>query len=162
MSYEDDRLAILQRVSKGELSPKDGQLEIAMLKVKQQQGDNEPGLSHAGPDEDTRRQSPFGQMPFGNMPFGAGATPLKLTWPIALALVIPFVMIALVLVTGLGLFLALPTYLLVAMWNQSAADHAGWPLLGYWPTLFSMIAAFSAFTLLKWGRRIRSAMQRQG
>lgn len=164
MSFEDERLAILQRVSKGELSPKDGQLEIAMLKVKHRQdGEQEPGLSHAAPHEETRRESPFGRNPFGSgqTPFGAFAGPLKLTWPMGLALAIPFVMIGGVLLIGLGLFLAFPTYLLVAIWNQSAATHAGWPILPYWPTLFSLMASVTIFTLLNWGRRIRAAMQRQ-
>jgi hypothetical protein len=165
MSFEDERLAILQRVSRGELSPQDGQLEIAMLKVKHQQsGEQEPGLSQSVPHEDPRGQGPYGRNPFfaqGRSIFGPDAQPLKLTWPMGLALAIPFVMIGGVLLTGLALFLAFPTYLLVSIWNSSAASHAGWPLLPFWPTLFGLVAAFSLFTLLKWARRIRAAMQRQ-
>ena len=152
MSFEEERLAILQRVSKGELSPQDGQLEIAMLKVRHQQGESEPGLATAEPSRQEQHESPFGQ----TLP------PMQLSGPLALAIIIPLVMIGGVLLVGLGLFLALPTYLLVLFYNQAAATHAGWPLLSFWPTLFSFIGIFALVTVLNWGRRLKAAFQRQG
>ena len=157
MSFEEERLAILQRVSKGELSPQEGQLEIAMLKVRHQSSDQEPGLAQAEPAYEARRENPFDQIPFGR-----NFQPVQLSGPLAIAIIIPFVMIGIVLVVGLGLFLALPTYVLVYFYNQAAAGNADWPMLSYWPTLFSFMGVFTLVTVLNWGRRLRAIFQRQG
>lgn len=150
MSFEEERLAILQRVSAGELSPQEGQLEIAMLKVRHQQA-QEPGLQAAAPGRESH--DPFGQQP--QNPFRMP----PLSGPVAFALILPFVLIGGVLLVGLGLFLALPTVLLVNVWNQTAATQPGWPLLAYWPTLGGLMLAFTVFTLLNWGRKLRAMFQ---
>ncbi|MFN3430490.1 MAG: hypothetical protein ACK46X_11090 [Candidatus Sericytochromatia bacterium] len=155
MSFDEERLSILQRVSNGELTPQEGQLEIAMLKVKHERAHDEPGLERAEPMgqyQDGARQ----QMP----PFG-GALPFKLSGPIAVALALPFLMIGGLLLVGLGLFLAFPTYLGVSIYNQVAATHPGWPLLGFWPTLGTAMVIVSIVTVLNWRRRIRALIQTQ-
>lgn len=155
MSFDEERLSILQRVSNGELTPQEGQLEIAMLKVKHQQANDEPGLERAesaGQYRDGAQQ----QMP----PFGT-ALPFKLNGPIALALALPFLLIGGLLLAGLGLFLAFPTYLGVSIYNQVAATHPGWPVLGFWPTLGTAMVIVSIVTVLNWRRRIRALIQTQ-
>lgn len=151
MSFEDERLSILQRVSKGELTPQEGQLEIAMLKVRQQQP-AEPGLEHAAPRMDYDVPPRHEQAP----PF-AGRMPINV--PIAFAILLPLVLIGGVMLAGLALFLALPTYLLVAVWNGVApAQH--WPMLAYWPTLGVLMLLFMILTITKWTRRLRVIFQR--
>lgn len=151
MSFEDERLSILQRVSKGELTPQEGQLEIAMLKVRHQQP-TEPGLEPAARRMDDDVPPRQDQMP----PF-AGRMPINL--PIAFAILLPLVLIGGVMLAGLALFLALPTYVLVAVWNGMApAQH--WPMLAYWPTLGVMMVIFTVLTVAQWTRRLRVLFQR--
>jgi hypothetical protein len=140
-------------VSKGEISPKDGQLEIAMLKVRYQHA-NEPGLEPAGPAShqyDSYEAPPREAPPFGRrMPINA---------PIAFAILLPLVLIGGVMLGGLALFLALPTYVLVTVWNQVApAQH--WPLLAYWPTLGVLMVLFAVLTVTRWTRRLRVIFNR--
>jgi hypothetical protein len=148
MSFEEERLAILQRVSNGELSPQEGQLEIAMLKVKHQQG-QEPGLQASASGRDghgAEHQQPF-------------RPPFAMSGPLAFALALPFVLIGGVMLVGLSLFLALPTWVIVFMWNQAAATHPGWPVLAFWPTLGALVLTFTVITVLNWGRRLRALVQ---
>src|SRR4051812_40368751 len=126
MSFEDERLAILQRVSRGELSPQDGQLEIAMLKMRAERPSDEPGLTTTGGARwDTEPEAPSEQ------PF---ARPFSVNGPIAFAIALPLVLIGGMVLLGTAIAFALPAWLLVSIWNPIAlANH--WATLSYWPTL---------------------------
>ena len=161
MSFEEERLSILARVSNGEISPQEGSLEIAMLKVKYQQGHEEPGLTASPHERDDQgaHQGPF-RGPFQAPPFGA-APPRALTWPLMLALAVPFLLIGGLVLGGMVLFLALPTYLFVALWNHWAAAGGAAPELSFWPTLGFAVMLFFLLSLLRWRRRLRVYMNRQ-
>jgi hypothetical protein len=147
MSFEDERLSILQRVSKGEISPQDGQLEIAMLKVRHQRA-NEPGLEPAAPTgthEEPRQQPPFAQ-------------PTPPRWPIAFAIALPLLLIGGLTLVMIAAFLALPTYVLVTVWNQLApAQH--WPLITYWPTLGALTLVATLLTFAQVTARLKALFQ---
>lgn len=167
MSFEAERLRILERVSSGELSPQEGSLQIAMLKVRYQEetpvapDDTTTTVEpHAGPGGDyngdyRRFESPFGfasaQMPPG----------FKLTWPLMLGLAIPFLIVVAFGLTMLGVILALPTLAVVLIWNAVAPALPGvQPLLEFWPTLGMMMLAFIVWSLLGARRRARMFIQR--
>ena len=74
--------------------------------------------------------------------------------PIAVAIAIPLLLIAGTMLAGLALFMALPAYVVVLVWNQLApAQH--WPMLAYWPTLGLMMLTFILLTVAQWTRRLR-------
>jgi hypothetical protein len=146
MSYEDERLAILQRVSRGELSPQDGQLEIAMLKVRTERAPDEPGLSTTGgPRWDTEPEAP------PNAPF---ARPFTVNGPIAFAFALPILLIGGMVLVGTAVAFALPTWLVVTLWNPIAlANH--WATLSFWPTLAVVVVLFALVAL---GRTVRGIL----
>lgn len=140
MSYEEERLNILRRVSAGELSPQEGSLQIAMLKVHQQEApsgaQSSADLAFEEAPQDARRP-PWPQMP---------------PWPFMLLLLVPFLSIALILASALALVLALPTLLVVAVWNALASAWPGMmPSLSFLPTLALMMALALLWMLV--GRR---------
>lgn len=152
MSFEAERLRILERVSNGELSPKEGSLEIAMLRVHHERTDAE-GL--ARPEPGAERQDPWAAWRDR-----LGASPTRISsWPLLLVLALPLLVAAGFILGGLALVLALPTLLLVAGWNTLLADRAGWPELSFWPTLGAAIAAMALWTALRWRRRLRVWLQ---
>jgi hypothetical protein len=116
MFDEEERLRILERVSKGELTPEEGQLQIAMMKVKAQR--QEPAVFEPEPQgAQPPRQAP-------NM------GPLLAFMALPIVLVVGFVAIA------LTLLLAFPVYLGVWLWNAVLVPALpGAPLLAYLPTL---------------------------
>ena len=146
MSFEDERLAILQRVSRGELSPQEGQLEIAMLKVRAERGPDEPGVTTtSGATWDTEPEAPTGA------PF---ARPFNVNGPIALAIALPIVLIGAFVLLGTAVAFALPTWLFVTLWNPIAlANH--WATLSFWPTLGLVVVIFALVAL---GRTVRGIL----
>lgn len=138
-TFEEERLHILSRVEAGELTPQQGSLEIAMLKVKAQ-GD-------AAPEAEAE---PRAQMP-----------PLRQPNPIALGalLLVPFVVMGLIVVTAMTFFMALPAYLLMLGWNALVVPNvAGVVEIGFFQTLAMMVAVSLLSTLLRWRRKVKVFM----
>ncbi|MDB5100146.1 MAG: hypothetical protein JWM80_4567 [Cyanobacteria bacterium RYN_339] len=133
MSYEKERLRILEMVSKGELTPEEGQLRIAMGKVKAQR--QEPAVFT--PEEPAARKAP-------------GLGPLLALLALPVVLVLGFVM------TGLTLLLAFPVYMGVWLWNaQVVPAFAGTPPLAYLPTLALVVLLMLLSGALRWRRSLR-------
>lgn len=170
MSFEAERLRILERVSSGELSPQEGSLQIAMLKVRYQDeapiapDDESTGLeAHAGPYEEPGGQQRFEAGFDWRERFAASGMPpgFKLTWPLMLGLAIPFLVVASFGLGMLALFLAVPTFALVLIWNALAPVLPGvQPLLEFWPTLGVVVVLFIVWSLLGMRRRARLFVQR--
>lgn len=115
MFDEEERLRILERVAKGEITPEEGQLQIAMMKVKAQR--QEPTLVEPEPQGAPPRRAP-------------NLGPLLALLALPVVLVVGFVSVA------LTLLMALPVYLGVWLWNAVLVPAVpGAPLLAYLPTL---------------------------
>jgi hypothetical protein len=148
MSFDDERLRILERVSNGELTPQEGSLEITMLKVKYQQETE----AHQAASQEVQSGGGFrDRFRFARPPEG-----FKLSWPLVVGLAIPFLFVAGALIAGMGLMLALPALAVTMVWNAVASTSEGaMPLLSFWPTLGVMILVSALSSLLGFRRRIR-------
>lgn len=138
-SFEEERLRILSRVEAGELTPQQGSLEIAMLKVRAQ------GEAAPEPEDDPQAQMP----------------PLRAPNPVALGalLLVPFVVMGLIVVVAMTFFMALPAYLLMWAWNALVVPNvAGMAEIGFFQTLAMMVAFSLLSTLLRWRRKVKVFM----
>lgn len=138
--FEEERLRILERVEAGELTPQQGSLEIAMLKVKAQQG-----TADAAPEADP-----------GPRRAGPGAPN-----PIALGalLLVPFVVMGLIVVVATACFMLLPAFLMMHAWNGLVVPSVpGAGAVGFFQTLGAMVAFSLVWTMLRWRRKVRVFM----
>lgn len=150
MSFETERLRILERVSNGELTPQEGSLEITMLKVKYQQEDGSQAEAAQGAPIEVGRGF-RDRFRFTPPPEG-----LKMSWPLMVGLLVPFLFVGGALLVGFGLMLALPALAITLVWNAVAATSEGaMPLLSFWPTLGVMMLLSLLSSLLGFRRRIR-------
>lgn len=146
-SFEDERLRILARVSAGELTSREGSLEIAMAKVRAGDG--------AAPDEDAH-QAPRARQPLPPLPQQPNRNAL-----LAL-LAVPILAMGAVLTVGMAFFLALPAYVVMAGWNGLVVPSApGAVEIGFFPTLAALVFASMVSTGLRWRRRIKVFMSGQ-
>lgn len=152
MSFESERLRILERVSNGELTPQEGQLEITMLKVKHQQDTDSQTVTN----DATVQSGGFGGGFRDRFRFARPPEGLRLTWPLMVGLAIPFMFVAGLLLAGMGLMLALPALAITMVWNAVASTSEGaMPLLSFWSTLGWMVLLSVLSSLLGFRRRIR-------
>lgn len=140
MSFEDERLRILQAVADGKLTPQQGQLEIAMMKVR-----SESTAPTAAP-EPPRFDPNHGPQ--------AAKPPLA---PLLGLIAFPMVMMAGFFAFMMSFVFALPVYLAITLWNALLAPM-GWPVLPFWPSLAASVFAFMVISLIGWGRRMRVAV----
>jgi hypothetical protein len=157
MAYEEERLRILQRVSAGELTPEEGSLQIAMLRVGRApaQPPLDPVMEEAIAPPRFERERPFAGHPFASRHAG------PVTWPVLVALALPFLLVAGLAAAFAAGSIAVLTWLAVAVWNQAVAAHwLGGQPIGFFPTCW-YIAVFAAlWTALRWRRRLRDAFGR--
>jgi hypothetical protein len=133
MSYEEERLRILERVSKGELTPEEGQLQIAMMKVKAQR--QEPELY--APPEPPPYEPPS-------------------VAPLVGLLALPILLLGGFFITAMTVMLAFPVYLAVWLWNAQivpAFPHA--VPLAYFPTLGLVVLLTLLSSALRFRHRLR-------
>ena len=139
-SFEEERLLILGRVQAGELTPQEGSLQIAMLKVKSQEG------ASAAADDDAH---------------GPRAVPPARPNPIALGalLLVPFVVMGLIVLTTVTFFMVLPAWLGMLAWNALVVPAVpGAEAVGFLQTLAVFVAFSVLWTLLRWRRKVRVFM----
>lgn len=173
MSFEQERLRILEMVSNGELTPQEGHLRIAMAKVSSGQDApdgaaetataGEPGVVHVG--EQQRGQDERGRdIPFGaQWPFGATEVPPPRLGPLVALMALPLAFGFVLLGLGLAFVLALPTFVAVMAWNAFVVSaHPTWPSLGLGQTLAAVVLLVLVGNVLVWGRRLRVAIRSGG
>jgi hypothetical protein len=137
-TFEEERLRILARVQAGELTPQEGSLQIAMLKVKAQEA----------PEEPQAPREPLGSLPKAPNPLAIG-----------LLLLVPFVVMGLIVTVGMLMFMALPAYLAMAAWNGIVvATVPGTEAVGFLPVLAGFAAFGFLWTVLRWRRKVRVFM----
>lgn len=141
MSTEAERLRILEQVSNGELTPQQGQLEIAILKTR------------GSADEAERPEATY------EANGGTPQRPPSLA-PFMALLALPVIGLGVMIVTGLTFFLALPAYVLMSLWNAYMVPAiAGAPVLSFFSTLAGLVVFTILWTAIGWGRRLRLAFQ---
>jgi hypothetical protein len=135
MFDEEERLRILERVSKGELTPEEGQLQIAMMKVKAQR--QEPAVIAPEPEPQRPRQAP---------PVG----------PLLALLALPMVLALAFVSASLAFMLAIPVYAFVWLWNAQVVHVVpGAPMLAFWPSLGLAVLLMLLSGALRWGRSLQ-------
>lgn len=138
--FEEERLRILERVEAGELTPQEGSLQIAMLKVQSQDG------ASAGAPED--EPGPYGVPPRAPNPIALGAL-----------LLVPFVVMGLIVTVAMTFFMALPAYLGMLAWNALVVPSVpGAVEVGFFQTLALLVALSLISNLLRWRRKVKVFM----
>ena len=135
--FEGERLRILERVEAGELTPQQGSLEIAMLKVKGQQA------AEPEPEPEPRPR------------------PLRAPNPVAVGalLLVPFVVMGLIITTATALFMILPAFVMMYAWNGLVVPAVpGAAAVGFFQTLAAMVAFSLLWTFLRWRRKVKVFM----
>jgi hypothetical protein len=148
VSFEQERLRILESVANGELTPQEGHLQIAMLKHAAGKGDAAPEQGVAIDVDQPGAQQTRQQVRMG---------------PLLAIMALPFVMAGTLLFGFLAFVFALPTYFGVWLWNAHLVGlHPALPVLSFWPT-FGLVILFNfAWTLLSWRRNLRVAFKVNG
>ncbi len=142
--FDEERLLILERVEAGELTPQEGSLQIAMLKVKSQERGGATA-DEAGPGG---AEGPHRRQPRAPNPIAIGAL-----------LLVPFVVMGLIVTVALTFFMALPAYLAMLAWNALLVPSVpGLAEIGFFQTL-AMLVVFSLLTtFLRWRRKVKVFM----
>ena len=165
-AFESERLRILEKVSNGEISPQEGSLQIAMLKVKfQEEAAPEPDHQTTGMQEAAGAwRQDEGQGPYqGGFAWGGTPANFKPTLPVIAALAIPVLFVLGLMLGGMAMVLAIPTLLLVLVWNAIAATAPdALPTLAFFPTLGAVLLAFIVLSILRGWWRTRLIMNMFG
>ena len=156
-NFEDERLRILERVSAGELTPQQGQLEIAMLKV----GGPDPADGHVVMAADAAEEQARAAGDAWREAFEQARPPSP--WALGALVLAPFVAMGLVMAVGLAFFLALPAYLVMLGWNGLVVPAVpGLATIGFFQTLAIMVIVSLVSSVVRWRRRVQVFVSGQG